>query len=161
MKNVWFTPGSVRVSRLNLYDNDGTLFVQEIPFQPGAQLARRAGQYLCVADSQFYNVIDLHTAQMFPVLPVNQASDDTMPVKPFIVFVGGNEFLLLSWTGASTLGVFITGEGDPVRGTLEWPSHPLSVCEWCYTTYFSRCKLTDAGRSGLPKHYDTVTRRHD
>lgn len=67
---------------------------------------------------------------MFPVLPLNQVMDDPTPVKPFIVVVGGNEFLLLSWTGATTLGVFITGEGDPVRGTLEWPSHPLSVCEW-------------------------------
>lgn len=67
---------------------------------------------------------------MFPVLPVSQAMDDPTLVKPFIVVVGENEFLLLSWTGASTLGVFITGEGDPVRGTLEWPSHPLSVCEW-------------------------------
>lgn len=67
---------------------------------------------------------------MFPVLPVNQQADDPAPVKPFIVVVGGNEFLLLSWTGATTLGVFITGEGDPVRGTLEWPSHPLSICKW-------------------------------
>lgn len=67
---------------------------------------------------------------MFPVLPVNQATEDAATAKPFIVVVGGNEFLLLSWTGASTIGVFITGEGDPVRGTLEWPSHPLSVCEW-------------------------------
>lgn len=66
---------------------------------------------------------------MLSVLPVNQAMDNSTPVKPFIVVVGGNEFLLLSWTGATTLGVFVTGEGDPVRGTLEWPSHPLSVCE--------------------------------
>lgn len=66
---------------------------------------------------------------MFPVLPINQAPDDATLVKPFIVFVGENEFLLLSWTGASTLGVFITGDGDPVRGTLEWPSYPLSICE--------------------------------
>jgi hypothetical protein len=38
--------------------------------------------------------------------------------------------LILSWTGASTLGLFITGDGDPVRGTLEWPSHPEAVCEF-------------------------------
>ncbi|KAJ7738895.1 hypothetical protein B0H14DRAFT_3515936, partial [Mycena olivaceomarginata] len=23
-----------------------------------------------------------------------------------------------------TLGVFVSGAGDPVRGTLEWPAHP-------------------------------------
>ncbi|KAF8137395.1 hypothetical protein EV363DRAFT_1317857 [Boletus edulis] len=111
----------------SLYE-ERLVYSREIPFQPGALLARRAGQYLCVADSQYYNVVDLHTAQMFPVIPVNQATDDLTPVKPFIVVVGENEFLLLSWTGGSTLGVFVTGEGDPVRGTLEWPSHPLSVC---------------------------------
>ncbi|KAG6377514.1 hypothetical protein JVT61DRAFT_15322 [Boletus reticuloceps] len=111
----------------SLYE-DRLVYSREIPFQPGALLARRAGQYLCVADSQYYNVVDLHTAQMFPVIPVNQAMDDLTPVKPFIVVVGENEFLLLSRTGGSTLGVFVTGEGDPVRGTLEWPSHPLSVC---------------------------------
>ncbi|KAH0835954.1 hypothetical protein J3R83DRAFT_9880 [Lanmaoa asiatica] len=115
------------IALFSLYE-ERLVYSREIPFQQGAQLARRAGQYLCVADSQYYNIIDLHSAQMFPVLPVNQALDDATSVKPFIVNVSGNEFLLLSWTGASTLGVFITGEGDPVRGTLEWPSHPLSVC---------------------------------
>ncbi|KAI9567481.1 hypothetical protein HD554DRAFT_2192701 [Boletus coccyginus] len=115
------------IALYSLYE-ERLVYSREIPFQPGALLARRAGQYLCIADSQYYNVIDLGTAQMFPVLPVSQAMDDPTLVKPFIVVVGENEFLLLSWTGASTLGVFITGEGDPVRGTLEWPSHPLSVC---------------------------------
>ncbi|KAH7886865.1 hypothetical protein F5I97DRAFT_1808164 [Phlebopus sp. FC_14] len=103
-------------------------YSREIPFQPGAQLARRTGHYLCVADDTFYNIVDLHSAQMFQLLPLSQAMDDPTPVKPFITVVSENEFLLLSWTGASTLGMFITGEGDPVRGTLQWPSHPLSLC---------------------------------
>lgn len=80
-------------------------------------------------------MIDLETASLFPLLPISQAPTDGPPadapqapaVKPFIVVVGESEFLLLSWTGASTLGVFITGDGDPVRGTLEWAHHPLSV----------------------------------
>ncbi|KAG9313500.1 hypothetical protein JVU11DRAFT_5826 [Chiua virens] len=120
----------IKRSAIALYSlsEERLIYSREIPFQPGARLARRAGQYLCVADDENYNLINLQNAQMFPVLPVSQAMDDPTPVKPFIVFVGGNEFLLLSWTGGSTLGVFVTGEGDPVRGTLEWPSHPLSVC---------------------------------
>ncbi|KAI6168302.1 hypothetical protein EDD17DRAFT_1466369 [Pisolithus thermaeus] len=100
---------------------------QEVPFQPGAQLARRIGRYLCVADTENYNVVDLQNAQMFPLLPVNQAGGAT-PVKPFISVVSEAEFLILSWTGESTIGIFITGDGDPVRGTLTFPSHPLSVC---------------------------------
>ena len=70
-------------------------------------------------------MIDLSAASLFPMLPISQAPDVT--VKPTITVIGENEFLILSWTGASTLGVFITGDGDPVRGTLEWASHPLSV----------------------------------
>jgi hypothetical protein len=45
-----------------------------------------------------------------------------------IQVVSDGEFLILSWTGAGTMGVFINLNGDPVRGTLQWPSHPLSVC---------------------------------
>ncbi|KAH9018541.1 hypothetical protein EDB85DRAFT_2154432 [Lactarius pseudohatsudake] len=62
-----------------------------------------------------------------PVLPVdlNQAHD---PHRPMIVVVAEEEFLILSWTGAGTMGVFINVNGDPVRGTLQWPNHPLSIC---------------------------------
>ncbi|KAF8842967.1 hypothetical protein BDN67DRAFT_1032330 [Paxillus ammoniavirescens] len=115
------------IALYSLYE-ERLAYSREMQVQPGVLLARRTGQYLCVADSQYYNLINLQSAQMYTLLPLNQAEGDPTPVKPFIVVVGENEFLLLSWTGASTLGLFITGEGDPVRGTLEWPSHPLSVC---------------------------------
>lgn len=102
-------------------------YFKEVPFQPGAQLARRIGHYLCVADTENYNVVDMQNAQMFPLLPVNQAGG-AAPVKPFISVVSETDFLIMSWTGESTIGIFITGDGDPVRGTLTLPSHPLSVC---------------------------------
>lgn len=64
------------------------------------------------------------------MLPLSQAIDPVpFIVKPSITVIGDNEFLILSWTGASTLGLFLTGEGDPVRGTLEWPSYPDAVCK--------------------------------
>lgn len=99
---------------------------QDIPLPSRATLARRTGKYLCVADQQFYNMIDLEAASLFPLLPLSQA-EGSGPVKPFIIVISDNEFLILSWTGASTLGLFITGDGDPVRGTLEWPTHPKAV----------------------------------
>jgi hypothetical protein len=34
--------------------------------------------------------------------------------------------LILSWTGVGTMGVFIN-INHPVRGTLLWPNHPLSI----------------------------------
>ena len=75
-------------------------------------------------------MIDLVQASMVPLLPISQAADTTVAVKPLITVITENEFLLLSWTGASTIGVFITGDGDPVRGTLEWPSHPEAICKF-------------------------------
>lgn len=102
---------------------------QEIPLPQGASLARRTGRSLCICDSQTYNMVDLETASLIPLLPLSQAMDPTpFVVKPSITVISDNEFLILSWTGASTLGLFISGDGDPVRGTLEWPSHPEAVC---------------------------------
>jgi len=106
------------------------LRTQEIPLPQGGTLAKRIGSSLCIADNVHYNIINLDEASLFPILPLSQAIDPTpFPIKPSIIVIGDSEFLILSWTGASTIGVFITGEGDPVRGTLEWPSYPESVCE--------------------------------
>jgi hypothetical protein len=72
----------------------------------------------------------------FPLLPISQAQGPApFDVKPSITVVGSSEFLLLSWTGASTLGLFVTGNGDPVRGTLEWLSHPEAICEFVRNSF--------------------------
>ena len=39
-----------------------------------------------------------------------------------MIVVVAEEFLILCWAGAGTMGVFIN---VPVRGILQWPSHPL------------------------------------
>ncbi|KAG6856124.1 hypothetical protein H0H87_007279 [Tephrocybe sp. NHM501043] len=110
-------------------------FLKEIPLPKGASLARRIGRSLCIADKETYNMVDLEGASLFPVIPISQALDSTVTIKPSITIVGENEFLILSWTGAGTIGLFITGDGDPVRGTLEWPSHPEAVClDYPYVT---------------------------
>lgn len=75
-------------------------------------------------------MVDLDQASLFQLLPLRQVTDPTpWEVKPLITVIGENEFLILSWTGTSALGVFITGDGDPVRGTLEWAGYPKAVCE--------------------------------
>ena len=75
-------------------------------------------------------MVDLDQASLFQLLPLRQSVED-MPfeIKPIIQIIGENELLILSWTGASALGVFITGDGDPVRGTLEWTGYPKAVCK--------------------------------
>ncbi|PPQ78798.1 hypothetical protein CVT24_002374 [Panaeolus cyanescens] len=107
---------------------DRLFYTKEIPLPSGALLAKRVGKSMCIADKQHYSIVDLENASLFPVLPLSQAYDEVpFVVKPSITVISPNEFLIVSWTGASSLGLFITSEGDPVRGTLEWPSHPESL----------------------------------
>ncbi|KAF8499515.1 hypothetical protein JB92DRAFT_3099258 [Gautieria morchelliformis] len=112
-------------------------FRKEIPLPNGATLGRLSNKHLCIADHDTYNVIDLESASLIPLLPLSQVDSSPVksPVKPSITVIGESEFLLLSWTGSSTLGVFITGTGDPVRGTLTWNMHPTALCcDYPYVT---------------------------
>ncbi|KAJ7754481.1 hypothetical protein B0H16DRAFT_1316315 [Mycena metata] len=108
---------------------DRLFYQKEVPLPNGAVLARRSGQFLCIADKQQYGVIDLANASLTPLMPVSQVFDEPFAGRPGICVTGDNpaEFLILSWNGASTIGIFVTGQGDPVRGTLEWPAHPRAV----------------------------------
>ena len=102
-----------------------------MPLPQSATLARRIGWSLCIADQTNYNLVDLELASLFPILPLSQAEEPaSFVVKLSITVRGPNEFLILSWTGTSTLGLFITADGDPVRGTLQWPSHPRAICQF-------------------------------
>jgi hypothetical protein len=89
---------------------------------------------LCIADREQYCLIYLDAVVATPILPISQAPPDpgARPHRPMIVVVADEEFLILSWTGAGTMGVFINANGDPVRGTLQWPQHPLSICSQCH-----------------------------
>lgn len=112
--------------------NDKLSYQKEIPLpsdSPPALACKRAGHVLCYADNDFYNMVDLNQASLLQLLPLCQSTEDTpFEIKPIIEAVGENELLILSWTGTSALGVFITGDGDPVRGTLEWSGYPKAVC---------------------------------
>ncbi|KAF5356987.1 hypothetical protein D9756_006358 [Leucocoprinus leucothites] len=107
-----------------LIRNDRLFYQKEIPLpanSPPALLAKRVGHALCYADNEYYNMVDLEQASLYQLLPLRQVVEETpWEVKPVIEVIGENEFLILSWTGASALGVFITGDGDPVRG-LDYP----------------------------------------
>lgn len=104
--------------------------LQEIPLPSGATLARRSGRALCVADKENYNMIDLEYSSFIAMSPLSQAPDSSVIVKPSITVINESEFLIASWTGASTIGIFVNGDGDPVRGTLEWPAHPQAICTY-------------------------------
>jgi hypothetical protein len=103
---------------------------QDISLPSGTLVAacRRAGRYLCYADGANYHVADLDAGgPPVPLFPISQAEPAPPGLRPSITPVGAAEFLIVSWTGVSALGVFVTGTGDPVRGTLEWPAYPDAV----------------------------------
>ncbi|KAH9003555.1 hypothetical protein EDB86DRAFT_2893203 [Lactarius hatsudake] len=121
----------VKRTGIGLYSlREQLIYHKDIPLQGGAFLARRIGHRLCIADPEQYSLIYLDAVTATPILPISQAPPEpgARPHRPMIVVVAEEEFLILSWTGAGTMGVFINTNGDPVRGTLQWPSHPLSIC---------------------------------
>ncbi|WVR07166.1 hypothetical protein IAU60_004207 [Kwoniella sp. DSM 27419] len=111
--------------------------VKEIPLPAPPTRHALFSSYLCAAipstepdQSALYSVIDLSDASLTEVLPVTQIDPAVaeFEANPNVVVIPGeNEFLVTSYTGSSTMGVFLNGQGDPVRGTMEWPSHPLSI----------------------------------
>jgi hypothetical protein len=64
---------------------------------------------------------------MLPVMPLSHVG--VVPAKPIITVIGNNEFLIVSNLDDRGLAVFISGSGDPVRGTFEYPKYPVAVCE--------------------------------
>lgn len=69
---------------------------------------------------------------MTEVLPISQVDTDVLEWDPnpnIVVIPGEDEFLVTSYTGVGTMGVFLNGQGDPVRGTMEWDDHPISIGE--------------------------------
>jgi hypothetical protein len=97
-----------------------------MPLPQGAQLAKRSGPYLCIADRENYQMVHLEHGQVNPMLPINQSPDGSVRVKPCIAVVE-NDFLLVTWTGEDAMGLFVNGDGLPVRGVLNWARMPLSI----------------------------------
>jgi len=90
------------------------------------------GTSLCAAipSTNTYSLIDLGDMSLTEVLPVSQVEPtelDWTPNANVVVIPGENEFLVTSYTGSSTIGVFLNGQGDPVRGTIEWSHHPIAI----------------------------------
>lgn len=74
-------------------------------------------------------MIDLANVTASPLLPFSQVPSSSAQVQPFVTPISDEDFLLLTNMGEGAMGVFITGDGNPVRGTLQWAAYPLSICE--------------------------------
>ncbi|KAG0343263.1 hypothetical protein BG004_005429 [Podila humilis] len=105
---------------------------KELSLPNGALVVTRWKNYVCVADANDFKLIDSRVGRMIPVLPVVQNSNSgssAQVIKPVCVAIAENEFLLASATssGQTAIGIFCSGNGDPVRGTLQWSSYPRAL----------------------------------
>ncbi|WWC89446.1 uncharacterized protein L201_004370 [Kwoniella dendrophila CBS 6074] len=146
--NAQMTVVVVRRKGLGVYKLGNRLnSVKEIPLPSAPTHHALFSSYLCAAltsppmepdesPQNLYSIIDLSDASLTEVLPVSQIDPAVAEFEPnpnIVVIPDENEFLVTSYTGSSTMGVFLNGQGDPVRGTMEWPSHPISIAiesEW-------------------------------
>ena len=72
-------------------------------------------------------MVDLEAGELLPCIPLSLASDGS-EATPSITVVD-DEFLILQWSGSSTLGVFIKGTGDPGGRILDYGERVLAVCK--------------------------------
>lgn len=89
---------------------------------------------MAVADATKYCVINLLDQNMYEILPISQDDSadidgDGAPEVNIAVIPGEEVFLCTSYMGSSTVGVFVNKDGDPVKGTVQWNSHPKSISE--------------------------------
>ena len=76
---------------------------------------KRIGQFVCMADSKIYKILNLNNGVLIPLFPFDREINNPLiiPLK--------EEFLLTCDGENKVLGIFITKVGDPTKGTLEWP----------------------------------------
>ncbi|KAJ3034718.1 transforming growth factor, beta receptor associated protein 1 [Rhizophlyctis rosea] len=78
---------------------------------------------ICAADGQQYKIIHLDDGETIPLFPY-----DRNVMRPVIAAMIKGEFLLGTATPqGGGLGMFISSDGNPIRGTLEWPAIPRSI----------------------------------
>lgn len=101
----------------------------------GAITLTRHGKILCLADNQIYKIINLQQSSVTNLIPIPQVASSppsllgsgTHPC-PLVAVVKQDEFLMVSGTSDSQIGIFVNGNGDAIRGTLEWSSFPKALC---------------------------------
>ncbi|KAJ1829673.1 hypothetical protein LPJ56_000192 [Coemansia sp. RSA 2599] len=116
---------------------------QEFPLSSSVASLSHYGNYVCLADSETYKIIDIRKKRSsdgdgeLPLLPTQQPFQDpetgriVRPPRPRTLVVGANEFMFLTSSGADmesdTLGVIVTALGEARRGTLQFTAYPKSV----------------------------------
>ncbi|KAI8819120.1 vacuolar sorting protein 39 domain 2-domain-containing protein [Fimicolochytrium jonesii] len=96
---------------------------KELPIPEGAATMVRYDSRICAADGEQYKLIFLDNGSMIPLFPYDRSLQN-----PVVAVFGEGEFVLVTATPQGLgLGVFISQNGEPVRGTLEWTAIPKSL----------------------------------
>lgn len=100
----------------------------------GCLAACQRGSIVCVATKSSYDLLDLDRRAKIPLFPVVQGEADPVGSKfdaylPQITSVTSNEFLLVSGSpeSSTTMGIFVTLEGEITRGTLMYEAYPKRI----------------------------------
>ncbi|RCH94337.1 hypothetical protein CU097_012873 [Rhizopus azygosporus] len=130
----------VKRRALQIYKVGESMYLKrELPLTEGAITLTRYGRILCLADHQNYKLINLQQSSVTMLIPTPQVPATTSTLllgsqlipKPLMAVVRKDEFLVVSGgsgAGSQTIGIFVNPNGDAIRGTLQWPSYPKSLC---------------------------------
>lgn len=101
----------------------------------GCLAACQIGSILCLATKTAYDLVDLNQKAKIPLFPVVQGESNPVgpqykTYRPRIASISSDEFLLVSGSPESptTMGIFITLEGEITRGTLMFSAYPRQLC---------------------------------
>lgn len=109
-----------------------------MPLQDGAIALTRHSRILCLADNQFYKLINVQQSSVTLLIPTPQVSvmsstllgtGKQLVPYPLITVIKKDEFLVVSGSAENqTIGIFVNSNGDAIRGTLQWSSYPKALC---------------------------------
>ncbi|KAA8914014.1 hypothetical protein TRICI_003055 [Trichomonascus ciferrii] len=126
-----FTKSVIRVVRVQA---DALKLKQNIDY-PDVLVGVRRTSFALVANSESYDLVDLHNIRKIPLFPISQdvsseGEEEPGPkVPPIIAPVAEDEFLVTSGTRPEdpAMGLVVNVDGDISRGTIAWPKYPTSV----------------------------------
>ncbi|KAI8917910.1 hypothetical protein DFJ77DRAFT_458246 [Powellomyces hirtus] len=113
-----------RKTLISAYLGDMLEMDKELPLMDGpVMMMVRHGSRICAADNQIYKLIFLETGESIPLFPYDRSLQ-----RPLAAVYNDGEFLLVTATPQGLgLGMFISQNGEPIRGTLEWSAVPKSL----------------------------------
>ncbi|KAJ2806150.1 hypothetical protein H4R21_000982 [Coemansia helicoidea] len=132
-----------RMRQISLYRIGADLKLeQEVPIESSVASICQYGNYVCLADTETYKILDLAKARaggareaaQLELMPTQQPRTNAAtgrvvrPPRPRTLVVGPDEFMFLTPSGDdATLGVMVTATGEALRGTLQFATYPKSI----------------------------------